>query len=104
MRKGYTYWTQAEVKLLFELKEDEAWEWWRIASELGRGIDNCKQKYQNMCARRRAERGESFQAAPSAAMIDRERREHARANASITAQFFGDPPEGWSALDRRRRA
>lgn len=104
MRKGYTYWTDAEVKLLFELRDDEAWEWFQIAEHLGRKIDNCKQKYFDTRHRKRAARGESFEKCPNAAMIDRERRERARAGASITAQIFGDPPPGYSALDRRRRA
>ena len=104
MRKGYTYWTENEVKLLFELKEDEALEWWQIAEHLGRRIDNCKQKYFDTKSRRRAARGESFQAAPNAAIIDRERRERARENASLTAQLLGDPAPGYSALDRRRSA
>ncbi len=104
MRKDYVYWTEPQIKLLFKLRDERGLEWWQIAERLGRPKDSCKVKYANITSRRRAERGESLQAAPNAAVIDRERREHARAGASITARFFGDPPPGYSALDRRRRA
>jgi hypothetical protein len=36
------------------------------------------------------------------ALEDRDRRYELRARQSLTAAFFGDPPPGRSALDRRR--
>jgi hypothetical protein len=35
-------------------------------------------------------------------LADRDRRYELRAQQSLTAAFFGDPPPGRSALDRRR--
>lgn len=40
----------------------------------------------------------------SQAMIERDARKRAEACRSITANFFGDPPPGYSALDQRRQA
>jgi hypothetical protein len=42
--------------------------------------------------------------AVSQAIIEREARKAAEARRSITANFFGDPPPGYSALDQRRQA
>jgi hypothetical protein len=41
-------------------------------------------------------------AAASAALEDRDRRYELQMQQSLTAAFFGDPPPGRSALDRRR--
>jgi hypothetical protein len=100
MRGIRTFWDEKSIGLLMELRDDEATEWGLIAEELGRSVDQCKQKY----SAERAKRGyrPQSQTVPNAALIDRERRERARDAASITAQIFGDPPPGYSALDRRR--
>ncbi|MGJ4888926.1 hypothetical protein ACQR1Y_12070 [Bradyrhizobium sp. HKCCYLRH3099] len=41
--------------------------------------------------------------APNAAEIERSARERAARQMSLTASVFGDPPPGYSALDRRGR-
>lgn len=38
---------------------------------------------------------------PNAVLLDRDKRERAADSMSLTAQLFGDPPPGFSALDRR---
>jgi hypothetical protein len=100
MRGVRTFWDEKSISLLMELRDDEAMEWGLIAEELGRTVDQCKQKYQA----ERARRGHRPQSriVPNAALIDRERRERARDAASLTTRTFGDPPPGFSALDRRR--
>lgn len=40
---------------------------------------------------------------PTAELIE-EAKLRATAPRSLTAEFFGDPPKGWSALDRRQGA
>lgn len=40
---------------------------------------------------------------PNTVIIDRDKREAARDQRSLTQIFFGDPPPGYSALERRGR-
>ena len=40
--------------------------------------------------------------APDFVLADRERRQEAKARRDTTAVFFGDPPPGYSALDKRK--
>lgn len=104
MKSDYHKWTDAEARLLFELREDEGWEWDRIGRHLGVDPEKCEVKYRNEVYRKRAQHGEIFQKIPNAALIERERRDRARAFQSLTGIIFGDPPPGYSALDRRRSA
>jgi hypothetical protein len=41
---------------------------------------------------------------PEKSMAERDRRTLARSQRDLTAQFFGDPPPGYSALDQRRNS
>lgn len=104
MKAGYHKWTDAETRLLFELREDEGWEWDRISRHLRVSAHKCEVKYNNERARRRLVRGDRFEKAPNAAFIERERRDLARRAQSLTGSVSGDPPPGYSALDRRRSA
>ncbi len=47
-------------------------------------------------------RARSSERAPSKLFIERAARDAARRNQDITGALFGDPPPGFSALDRRR--
>lgn len=102
---GPVIWSEEKVDLLFELRDDEAMDWPEIAREIGYTATQCRNKYYQKECRRRLERGQRpvSDRASNAQIIDRERREQARERASITAQIFGDPPPGYSALDRRRQ-
>lgn len=103
-KHGYHAWTDAEVDLLFKLRNDDGKDWTEIGAVFGMPAQKCKTKYLNTMQRRRLESGHHFTVVPNAAAIDRENRAIARSNQSLTASVFGDPPPGYSALDRRRRA
>ena len=98
-------WSEKEIALLLELRDDEGMEWPDIARHLPRRDQQaCAQKYHNIEMRERTERGESpaFRTVPNASLIDRDRREELRDQQNLTSRFFGDPPPGYSALDRKR--
>jgi hypothetical protein len=72
----------------------------KIASELNRSMDSVASRYVSM--------GPSFSAGPrrgtlsEQAFADKERRNAAYGQRSLTATVLGDPPPGYSALDKRR--
>lgn len=99
--QGHHVWTYSEQILLVELREDEGWEWDKIAAHMGIDVSACVAKYGNLRYRINSDR-QRYQQAPNAAVIDRERRDAARDRQSITGSVFGDPPPGYSALDRKR--
>lgn len=99
-RYGRHFWTQEQVELLFELRDDEAWEWPEIAKHLGIDQNKCVAKYENEYSRHKTR----CEKAPNKLFIDREHRAAARDRQDLTAQFFGDPPPGYSALDQRRQS
>lgn len=71
-----------------------------IARVLGRTVDSVANRYVAM--------GPAFSAGPRGGAVsaqafeDRERRREARDRQDLTASVLGDPPPGYSALDRRR--
>lgn len=98
--QGFHVWTDEEVARLLYLRDDEAMEFEDIGAELGIAGTACRGKYCAVKDRQRAARlGDKC---PPKNFIDREARERARDSQSLTAAIFGDPPPGYSALDRRR--
>lgn len=97
------FWSEADVRRLMVMRDDEAMEWEDIAAELGRPVRACSERYQT--ERYRAGRylkARSEKAPSNKAVIDAERREAALAARSLTGSILGDPPPGYSALDRQR--
>ena len=97
---GFHNWTQEQIARVLYLRDDEAMEFEDIAIEVGIPATACRSKYCAIKDRHRAARlGDKC---PSKTLLDREARERARDSQTLTASIFGDPPPGYSALDRRR--
>ena len=102
-------WLPVEIEQLMRLREDEAQEWSQIAHRLGRKPEACKVRF-NIERRRRA----GTYKRPSATGFFLTRRAErmamtaaqamqatASAPRSLTAEIFGDPLPGRSALDEK---
>lgn len=98
--QGFHNWTQEQIALVLYLRDDEAMEFEDISAEVGIPATACRSKYDAIKQRQRAFRGNVK--CPPKNFIDRESRERARDTQTLTAAVFGDPPPGYSALDRRR--
>ena len=103
-------WSQAEIAQLFELRDVEKLEWSQIARRLvDRKPEACKVKY-NIEKRKQAG---TYQRPPAtgffltkhaeriAVNMTKAQQAAAPAPRSLTAQFFGDPLPGRSALDEK---
>jgi hypothetical protein len=102
-RKG-ELWTDAEnTKLL--AAGDKGEQWGEIGLRLNRTGTACKVQYNTL---KRRERGEAKHVSVQrirrleATALAKEIRETRPQHRSITAEFFGDPLPGRSALDQRR--
>jgi hypothetical protein len=104
-------WLQPEITQLFELRDVETLEWSQIAQRLGRKPEACKVKY-NIEKRRQAG---TYQRPPATGFFLTKRAERIAVNVakaqqaaapaprSLTAELFGDPLPGRSALDAKLR-
>jgi DNA-directed RNA polymerase specialized sigma24 family protein len=98
-------WTDEEIKRVLYLRDECGWEFEQIAEDLNLGADTCKQKYyyaSNLSTERPTEHISKAARPLEHLLEDRERRQRARDQQNLTSQFFGDPPPGYSALDRRQ--
>lgn len=105
-------WTDATENLLLELRDDEAMDWADISKEIGPGVPSLKARYDLVSSRRRIQAGVSLSNSkvPNAVALECQRRVAARSERDevalrrgyCTPAFFGDPPPGCSALDRKR--
>lgn len=104
MARGAHCWSQSEIDRLMDLRGRRKMDWYLIGNELDLLPSQCRTKYENECALRRRQSDNRLPVIESSdkAMIDRERRNMARLGMSLTAAVMGDPPPGWSALDKRR--
>lgn len=101
MKARQRKWTEAEVTILTECHQAGVL-LANIAKELNRSESSVRKKWEAMehpfrkvrCAY--PDRAE----APETALAERDRRINAPYR-DLTAAFFGDPPLGYSALDRR---
>lgn len=96
-------WNEAACEQLLKL-HDEGWQWEEVAAEIGLPIGACVSQYHKLKARHMAADGVTgvHKLASNAAIIDRDKRDAARLRQTITQACFGDPPPGYSALDKRR--
>jgi hypothetical protein len=98
-----TAWTYDETRKLFRLRDVLELEWKDIALKIGRSEAACWNHYYNEGGSRHG--SYSVRKNPSEeALADAARRAQARERQSLTEQFFGDPPKGYSALDRKQQA
>ena len=110
-RKGersYRHWSNNETRLLMLLRDYYSWPFHRIAVRLARSASECKSKHKNMQFNKQHGPTKLVysrdQKCPDEALAERERRNEARLRMDLTASAFGDPPPGFSALDRRTTA
>jgi hypothetical protein len=98
-----TPWTEAEVAQLLQLREIDGLSFREIDQEMKRPKGSSCVKYESL--RRPAARSfiskEARVTIDQAAFDAREARKHAEMQRDITQNFFGDPPPGYSALDRK---
>lgn len=73
-----------------------------IAAAIGRSFDSVEYRLQTNGASFGANQRSSRHASPREE-ADRAARKEAANRQDLTAQFFGDPPPGYSALDRKRQ-
>ena len=105
--QGNHVWTEAEVDTLMYLRDDEYLSYADIAKELDISERACQAKHERVTIERRLQRDGRSRATdkcPNKNYIDRELRARARDNQSIGGLTFGDPPPGYSALDKRRQS
>lgn len=102
-RKPARPWTEAEVAQLIQLYEIDARLFREIDHQLGRPTGSSAVKYAGL--RRPAARSmisrEARVEIDQTAFAERAARKLAENQRGLTASFFGDPPKGYSALDRR---
>ena len=100
-------WTKDEVAVLMHKREVEKKIWAVIGSEMGRSRTACHVKYEAIKRpRERVERVSYYCKtiiSSEKALIERDRRAKLSPR-NLTAEFFGDPLPGYSALDKRALA
>lgn len=97
------YWTEGETRRAERMREENhsAIE---IAAALGRTVESVKAKLAYFSPRGAKGEGEPRPAVSAFALAQRERRCVAAGCRDLTAELMGDPPPGFSALDRKRAA
>lgn len=97
------FWTEKQIATLLECKA-AGMQWSAIAERVGRPEIQCRNKYQSHDMRARAELGQRphSKTIPNKVALDLQAREEARSRQSVSGRVFGDPPPGFSMLDRRR--
>lgn len=98
------HWSAREIDLMMRLHEVEGKSWAEVGDSLDRTAQSCSSKY----AYERAMKGRVEDHAPITAprvpqsvLIERDQR--LLAPRSLSAMFFGDPPQGFSALEGKGR-
>lgn len=119
-----TTWTESEVELVIQLRDDAKLDWYEIAARMGRTAKGAKNRYYffkrspedqakflqakkdyrktyrsrggKSCMEVRAERPRDI---PDETI--REWQTRSMAPRTLTGSIFGDPPIGYSALDMR---
>jgi hypothetical protein len=93
-------WTDAEVVLAKRMRS-QGYSYARIDQTLNRRIGSTQQKLTYTTQALPRPTNGSLRA-PDSVLAERERRREATDRRDLTAATFGDPPVGYSALDRRR--
>jgi len=105
MKKNSRPWQQGEVVILLDMRDNQKCAFEKIDVALGRPPGSSRYKYM------RLRDGKEPSAGPTASggrvelspaqLAARAARTDAANRMTLTATFFGDPPPGYSALDRR---
>lgn len=98
-------WTEAQENRLLMLRDEQLMSWIEIRNDMRRAsVDYVRTKYYEIHAARRAARNleTRHEKCPNSALIDREKRRAAKMMQDFTGITFGDPPPGFSALDRMK--
>lgn len=100
VRRSWTWKDNARFLAMF----DDGYGVEDIALEFGVARTTAVARLATLRAQRQAILGEgrSSRAGP-AQLLERDKRKAASYQRDFTAEFFGDPPPGFSALDRKRR-
>lgn len=111
-RSPRTLWTPSHSSRLIFLHEEEGKGFVEIGRTLGRSWRSCSGRYYRLRGKptRGAFTGADREDRPGAVrphdieaqIADADRRTMLRGEQSVTSRFFGDPPPGYSALDKRR--
>ena len=97
-------WGQREIERMKHLHDVEHKTWSEVGVILNRSACSCSSKYAyelSGSGRQDNHKMVVVLDVPQSVLIDRDRR--ANAPRSLSATFFGDPPRGYSALDRMGR-
>lgn len=111
--KRYKAWTGKAIDKLLALRDVDRMGWPEIADDLGYTVEQCVRRYQivkGFRSRGLRRKNQGIQKADERAVADRDVRNNAiRARAEesersgyLTSIINGDPPKGYSALDRRK--
>jgi len=97
-------WSTEEISKLMHLRAQLGWDWCAIAVELGRTESGVKSKYKYVLHERSCAKAPSLpggrEPIPETVLVEQARRLAAAAR-DLAGAVFGDPPRGFSALDRR---
>jgi hypothetical protein len=96
-------WSTSEIEKLMHLRTQLGWDFSAIAIELGRTESGVKSKYKYVLNDRLIKAPALpgvRDPVPQQVLAEQARRLTAPAR-DLTGAVFGDPPSGWSALDRR---
>lgn len=96
-------WAPGEIAQLINLRDVDCLTWKEISKEMGRPLGTCSYQYgqyedANIAPKR--DPAEGMRRVPEHLVEDARRRY--LAERSITTAFFGDPPKGWSALEKKQ--
>jgi len=96
-------WSHAELKSLIYLRDFRRLTFDRIAQAIpGKTAEMCRYRYNNrhLLALRGTKPDIGLRICPVPVLLERERRFDAALSMDLTARMLGDPPPGYSALDR----
>ena len=98
-------WTDEEFARLVHMVEVDHLGFTEIGQRLGRGTSTCYQKYHYAnSVRAQSAHDQQLPRASERAINERDRYNAALHARDLTATLCGDPPPGYSALDRKRSA
>ena len=99
-------WTGEEVERLFQLRTQLGWDWAAIAVELGRTESGVKSKFKYVAFQKTVQAPSlpgQRDPIPDSVLNEQAKRMAARPR-DLTGWVLGDPPRGFSALDKRSAA
>lgn len=107
--KARAVWTRNEDAAVTRMRDDEKLPWEFIAQEMKRSVNAVRTRHSELrsgrahARRLHEEISVNIRVTPEM-LADRDARMEASWRRSTTAMFFGDPPPGYSYLDRKQQA